>query len=354
MGRGSLIRYALRAFSLPPLLMTAVVSVLAAIAAAGGWFAITLDVILVTWTWSYTYTLIEHTAHGSPVPVLSVEMTNPWHEPRPLLQVVLFLGVASLVYWLWGRGDRELAAGIALAALVLAPASLAVLAVEGSPIRALWPPALIAVARGIGWRYLAILFAAGVAAVALVEIAPQLPRVLLYAFVQIVFYAFASVLGGALFERRHELGLEASDAPERAEARRDAAAERVRDRAADEVYSLARVNQRANALRALESALGPPPVDPAAYLWFRERASRWQERWVADWLTGELVARLIALGRRGEALHEVEGWWRQGGEFRPRAPRDLDVLKSVAADLGHAATRERLSQLEPAGSPASR
>ena len=94
-------------------------------------------------------------------------------------------------------------------------------------------------------------------------------------------------------------------------------------------------------------ALGPSPVDPQLVRWYRDHAARWEDRSIAERLTGELVGRLLALGQRGEALLEVESWWREGGEFKPGTARDLDVLKSVATELGHAAARERLSRQGP-------
>ena len=347
MQSGSLLKHALRAVSGPPLILTAVVSVLATIAGAAGWFGFALYGVLVSWVWAYTYTLIDYSAHGRPAPVLSIEMTNPWHEPRPLLQVVLLAAVGSFAYWLWSQGAEVAGVAVALAALALVPASLAVLAVEGHIGRAVWPPALLAVARGIGWRYLALVVATCLGAAAVAALAPHLPSILFYALVQIACYSFATALGGALYERRLHLGLEAWETPERDSARMSAADERRRDTAADEIYALARIGRRTDALRNLSAALGPAPVDPAVYRWYRDRAARWEDRSIAARLTGELVGRLLALGRRGEALLEVESWWRLGREFEPGTARDLDVLKSVAAELGHAATRERLSRQGP-------
>lgn len=349
----ALSRYALRALFGPPLILTLIVSILAMIASAAGWFGLALNGILVTWVWAYTYILIDYTAHGRPVPVLSIEMTNPWHEPRPLIQALLIALVASFAYWLWLHDARGAAVSIALVALALVPASLAVLAVDGSIARAVWPPALLAVARGVGWRYPMLVGAACLGAFAIATLASHVPSLVVYVAAQIACYAFASALGGALYERRLELGLEAWESPERRDAKRAVESDRQRDRAADEIYQLVRIGRHADALRLLGAALGPAPVDPEAIRWFRDRAARWEHRGLAERLTGELVARLLALGRRGEALLEVESWWRQGGEFKPCAARDLDVLKSVAAELGHAAARDRLSRQSPPASQAN-
>ena len=89
-------------------------------------------------------------------------------------------------------------------------------------------------------------------------------------------------------------------------------------------------------------ALGPELTERAAIAWLRDRALEWGEQRFADRLGEELVARLIALGRRGEALSEVEACWRRGGQYAPADYRDRDVLEGVARELSRDAARERL------------
>ena len=338
-----LLGYLLRPFSGPALLLTVVVCVLQIVARAAGLMGLPLDVLLVAWVWSYAYLLVDYTARGLPPPVLSVEMTNPLHEPRPLLQVVLIIAAGSFVWWLEQRGAHG--AAVAVGALMIAsfPASLALLAIDGSVARAIWPPALLAVVRGLGLSYLWLIGASLVVAALLVAGGIYLPAFLWYALVQLSLYALASALGGAVYERRAELGLEAWEAPERRAALVDAAELKERNYLVDEVYALVRVRDLPAAWRRLDAGLGSATAAPELYRWFRDRAARWEDRRIADRLTSELVARLIALGRRGEAVHEVEAWWSSGGRFASCTQRDLDVLKRAADELGHAPTRERLT-----------
>jgi hypothetical protein len=160
---------------------------------------------------------------------------------------------------------------------------------------------------------------------------------------QLCLFALASALGGAVYERRHELGLEAWEAPERRAALVDAAELRTRSHLVDEVYALVRVRDLPAAWRRLDAGLRSATAAPELYRWFRDRAAAWEDRRIADRLTSELVARLIALGRRGEAVHEVEAWWLGGGTFVSCTQRDLDVLKRAAGELGHPHTLERLA-----------
>lgn len=338
----------LRSLSVPfhgaPLVFVVVVSVLLWIGLAAGWPGLPLLILAASWTWTYAYLLIERTAHGLPPPVLSVEMANPWHEPRPLLQLVLCAAVASLVVALADRGAVALAALIAASGFVLLPASLAVLAIESHLGRAVWPPALYQVARGLGLYYVAVWLIAIMAGAIVLAVAPRVPRLASLAIGEFAVLTVAAALGGALYARRDELGLEVWESPEKHAAIADAALLKSRDAAMEEAYGLLRVRDIEGAWQRVRAAIGPAPVDPSSYRWCRDRASQWNDRRIADGLTTEMVARLIVLGRRGEALTEVESWWQNGGTYRAGTARDLDVLKSVATSLGRTSSVTRLQQ----------
>jgi hypothetical protein len=343
MGGPPMLRYLLRAFSGPPLLLTAVVCVLLVVARAAGLMGLPLDLVLVAWVWSYAYLLVDYTARGLPPPVLSIEMTNPLHEPRPLLQILLIIAASSFIWWLEQRGSHGAAVVVGVLMIALFPASLALLAIDGSVARAVWPPALLAVVRGLGFSYLWLIVATLAVTALLVAGSAYLAPFLWYGLVQLCLFALACVLGGAVYERRAELGLEAWEAPERQAALVDAAELKARNHLVDEVYALVRVRDLPAAWRCLDVGLGSATAAPELYRWYRDRTARWEDRRIADRLTSELVARLIALGRRGEAVHEVEAWWRIGGAFVSCTQRDLDVLKRAADELGHAHTLERLA-----------
>jgi len=351
MALATIVRYLLRPLAGPPLMFIVVVSVLLAAAAAAGLMGLPLLAILASWIWTYAYLLVDYTARGLPPPVLALEMVNPWHEPRPLLQLLVLLIAAGFAASLEKFGARPVAIAVAMVTVVSFPASLAILAVEGDLGRAVWPPALLAIARGLGLRYFLVCGVVIGSGWLVLTAAPHVPLVIAFALGQFATFSIATTLGGALYERRAELGLEAWESPERRAAGTDASATRARDRSVDEVYALLRVREVTAAWDRLRAALGTPPTDPDTYRWFRDRTARWEDRRIADRLNGELVARLIALGRRGEALLEVERWWQQGGEFRPVAQRDLDMLKRAAVELGRDASRERLLLVQVASGP---
>jgi len=346
---GSFLRGAARCLAAAPLTLVAVTTVLLTIGDAAGIVGIPLLLVAASWIWTYAYLLVVATAHGLPLPVLAIENANPWHEPRPLLQLALLAALASLAWWLDQRLGRWAAAAIGLLALLGLPASLALLAVEGEALRAASPLAIARVAAGLGLRYL-WLYVLGVAyAAALITLAGVLPRLALLAVGQLLLFSLCTALGAALYARRHELGFEAWQAPER-DAERDArAAARARDALAEELYGLIRARRPEVAWARATAWLEHAGRDPAQYRWLRDRALGWGEARFADRLGEELIARLVALGRRGEALEEVEACWRRGGRYQPGDFRDRDALEAAARALGRDATLERLRAEGDAG-----
>ena len=342
MGNDSFLRGAARAFTGAPLALTAVATAVLALGDAGGILGIPLLLLGASWVWTYVYLLVVATAHGQPLPVLAVEHANPWHEPRPLLQLVLLGTMASLAWWLREHVGTSLAVAVAALSLLGFPASLALLAVEGDAVRAASPLAMARVAVGLGSRYVALLALGTVYGVVAAALAAVLPRIALLAVGQMLLYSLATALGCGIHARRHELGLDAWQAPEREAERHARAAERDREALATELYGLIRARHPEVAWTRATAWLETAGRDPAAIRWLRDRALEWGEARFADRLGEELVARLIALGRRGEALAEVEACWRRGGGYSPTDYRDRDVLEGVARELRRDAALERL------------
>jgi hypothetical protein len=342
MGPDSFLRGATRAFAVAPLALVAVTTVLLAIGNAAGMLGIPMLLVAASWIWTYAYLLVAATAHGLPLPVLAVENANPWHEPRPLLQLALLATAGSLAWWLDQRVGRWAGVAIGLLTLLAFPGSLALLAIEGEAVRAASPPAIARVAAGLGARYLWLLALGAAYAALLAGLADALPRIAVLAVGQILLFSLSTALGAALYARRHVLGFDAWQAPER-DAERDArAAERERAALAEELYGLIRAGRPQVAWARATAWLGRAGREPAAYRWLRDRALSWNERRFADRLGDELVARLVALGRRGEALEEVEACWRRGGRYVHGDYRDRDALEAVAGELGRSASLERL------------
>lgn len=331
-----------RPFSGAPLVFVAVVTPLLWIAENAGILGLFLLIILASWIWVYAYLLVEALAHGLAVPVLSIEMANPWHQPRPFLHLLALGAVASAVGWLNHAAGPTAAAAAGLLAIAAFPASLALLAVDGELLMAFWPPAVLRVAIGLGARYLPIVVLGIAWAGGLWVASRSLPSIVCEALGQFALFTVASALGGALYERRHELGLDAFRSEEREAERATRVSAAGRDRMVDEIYGLLRARRPADAWTVAERwTAGEPELAPALR-WLRDRGLAWEERAWTTRLDTALVSALIAGGRRGEAVAEVEAAWRRDERCGPWSPAEVATLVRAAHELGRPAVAARL------------
>ncbi|MBS0373307.1 MAG: hypothetical protein JSR73_01895 [Proteobacteria bacterium] len=337
-----LLRGSLRALQGPGLLLVLVVTALDSLARAGGLIGLPLGIIASSWCFTYVYLVVEALARGKPVPLLAIEHANPAHEPRPLLLAALTLAAAGLIGWTADRWGTFAGAWATGAVLVAWPAAVALVAVEGHALRVLSPLALARVAHGLGARY--VLLAAGVllGAAAIASLAERLSFAAIVACTQVLAYGFAGALGAALHARRHELGLETWQSAERDAERLARADERERSEFTTGLYALVRTRRPDELWARAGGWLAAHGREPADFRWLRDRALAWGEPQLADRFTEELVVRLIALGRRGEAVDELAGCWKRGGQCLPAGGLDRDALLSTARALGRTALVERL------------
>jgi hypothetical protein len=327
----------------PPLVLVLVVTPLTVLAQSASMFGLPLLMILAGWIWSYTFLIVEALAEGLQVPVLSIERTNPWHEPRALVPPLLVLAVGWVATVPAGR-PQALVLIVAALLAALMPASLALLAAGCGLGRALWPPALVAVVLGLGTRYLGILLVGVIYTAALATLGRRMPALVLVAAGQLALYSFGSLLGRSLFRRREALGLDAIAAPERDHDRAAALSDREAEALATRIYGLLRVKRETEAWHDVETWLERKPADPTPCRWLRDRALAWSESRFADRLDGVLVMRLVAAGRLGEAVATVEACWSRGGTLASQSAPALAALIDAAARMGHESTAARLAQ----------
>ena len=326
----------------PPAWLVLVVTPLTLLGQWAGMAGVPLLAVLGGWVWTYTFLMAETTAHGLPPPVLSIERTNPWHEPRALVPLLVALCVGWGAATFFSHGNSPAGVALATAALLLTPASLAVLAIEDGLVRAFWPPALLRVAIGLGGRYPAIVALGASYVTVLALLAPRLPAILLIALAQFALFSFAALLGKSLYRRRDTLALDAWHSPEREERQATAAADRAAEAVATEIYGLLRVGRDLSAAAHADAWLSAVGRSPSACRWLRDRALLWNEPGLADHLDGVLVSRLIELGRRGEAIGTLESCWNRGGTLPTLTDLDAEALLAAAVRSGHDATVARL------------
>jgi hypothetical protein len=152
-----------------------------------------------------------------------------------------------------------------------------------------------------------------------------------------------SLLAGAIYERRDELGIDTYVSPERT-AERDRKEELRRDQTlATEAYGLMRAREHIKSWEMLQSWLKSHDHNPDAYLWLCDRVESWEDTRYITRLTEERVERLLVLKRTGAALDVVAERLNLDPTFRPKSAADtLSVAQLAARGGGKAAVARTL------------
>lgn len=326
--------------------MVIVFAVLLSLAAKAGLAGLPLAFILTSWFFKYAYILFDHTVRGvDEPPALDIQMVNPVNEQRPLAQLVILGLIYAAVKLAEVTGNPSLAAAIAIVAGVLLPASVAVLGLEGNIIKAVYPVALARMVIGLGRMYAVVL----VVIVCCVMAVAGLAKLELWLPLQTVIGLFAvlsvfSVLGGALYQRRDALGLEAWHSPERTAQRLRNQELRQSERAVDDAYGQIRVGAHTNAWQMLQTWLRSRGDAPEDYRWLCERVTTWSDPRYLTRLTQEYVDRLLVLKHYGEALEVVAHRLAVDQDFRPKsAATTLQIAQIAAAGGGARVARTLLA-----------
>ena len=307
------------------------------IAAKAGLFGLPLALILTSWFFKYAYILFDHTVRGfDEPPALDIQMLNPLDEQRPLAQVVILGLISAAVYFAQAKMGPTPARIIAVAAALFLPASVAILGLERNILKAAYPVAWVRMILGLGPMYALVLAIIGGYSLLIA----LLGRWELWLPVQIAIYMFCilsifSVLGGALYERRHELGLETWASPERTEELQRKHDLRNSEKAVTDAYGQMRVGSHTQAWQQLQSWLTSRGNAPDDYRWLCGRVAAWGDPRYITRLTEDYVDRLLALKRNGEALDVVARRLREDPAFRPKtAAATLQIARMAAAGGG--------------------
>jgi hypothetical protein len=299
---------------------------------------IPLALLVISWFFKYAYVLFDHTVRGfDEPPTLDIQMMNPVNEQRPLAQVAILGLIGYAVYLTQEHFGVAAAAGLAIACLLFLPASVAILGLESNILKAANPVYWFILVRGLGILYGAVL---------LVVLGYGLGLRLLWAFdlwlpieIGIGMFAVLSVfsfLGGALYERRHELNLDTWVSPERAAALETQQTLRESDQLVHEAYGLMRAGAHIKSFRMLEEWLKSRGYTPEDYRWLCERTASWDDPRYLTRLTEEFVSRLLVLKRSGEALDVVGERLTLDPTFRPKSAADTLSIAQLASRGGGA------------------
>ena len=301
-----------------------------------GLFGIALGALLVSWYFKYCFFLFDSVVRGvDEPPVLDILRLNPFGEWRP----VALLGITAVMAGLLMLADRGLGrpAGALLAILLAGalPASVAVLGLEGNLWYALSPVHVTRLIRGLGGWYLAVL---GVIA-AYAVLAYGWMQVISWPVVALLGPLFAilsvvSVLAGALYIRRDELGLEVWHSPEHQTAREAREAARQHARVLDAAFTQARLRAFAAAMQILTDWLASRNHSPDDYRWLCSRLETWTDRRYYTRMSQNLVDLLLRLQRNSEALDLVAERLRAAPAFRPSSAVTTLQIAQIAARGG--------------------
>lgn len=336
-------------------------ALLLGIAAKAGLLGIPLAAILVPWFFKYCFVTFDHVVRGfDEPPTLDIQMVNPLNEQRPLGQLAITLPSVAAVVWLMHTHALAAAGCVAIVTALLLPASIATLGLESNVLTAVSPLAWARVIVNLGPLYLLVL--AVIAAYSL--LLAEMRRLDLWLPLSLAIGMFAilsifSLLGGALYERRHRLGLETWHSPEQAAERGAQLRLRESEALVTEAYGQVRVGAHAKAWAQLQAWLDAQQHAPEQYRWLCDRVSSWHDTRYANRLTAEYIGRLLNLKRNGEALDAAAKRLRVDPGFRPTTAEATLKIAELAmrgggttgvarALVGDFATRFAADKLVPA------
>jgi hypothetical protein len=329
-----LLRYLIRPLEATTVMLIVLFTMGFEFALHGGIYGLIMGFLMLSWFFKYAYVLVDAAANGlEKPPVLSVEMLNPVDEQRPAAQVIICAGVGWLAYHLGG------AAGVAVAVigLLYLPVSIAVLGASSRALEAVNPLALTRTIIGLGAYYPLIL---GIIVVYAILIA-LVGRLDIWESVKLAFLLFCvlsifTTLGGALYERRHVLGLEPTHTPERKAERAEQERSRERHKALDEVYGEARGGNFMAARESLLRWLRSVDVD-----WLERdvrfifgQARTWQDEKAFVFVSRFLISYLIELGKTGTAVEIVDSVLERAPALKLGTASDTVKIANLARAAG--------------------
>ena len=192
---------------------------------------------------------------------------------------------------------------LTVVALLALPASIAVLGVEGNIFKAAYPVAWARVIIGLGPMYFLVLgVIRGYSLLTAILVRWELWLPLQIAIFMFCVLSIFSALGGALYERRHELGLEKWVSPERDQELKDARELRQSHAEVTEAYGKMRVGSHIECWQQLQDWLSKRGHGAADYRWLCDRVASWGDPRYITRLSQDYLERLLQLKRTGEAV----------------------------------------------------
>ena len=336
------VRFIAMPLSMAPLLVVIVFGALLWLSAKASLLGIPLGLLLLTGLFNYTFALFDSVVDGVEPPVLSIEMMNPVSGTRSLVLlafvILVFFVSQAGAYWF----GPWLAALLSLGAAALLPAMLATQSITGSTLQAVNPRTALGLIARIGSDYVLLV----VAIVALTLIgsfiaSTSLPLLLRIAACMYLWLATFCLMGGLIRAHADDIGVEHAWEPETVDTDDGSHQMRARAQLVDRIYAEWRGGSHQNAWQTVMTEIGQG--DPVRQMeWLYEEIARWPDPRLANRLARELLPRLLAARRNGEALDLVRSRMKTDADFRPVASADLLQLAGLARDAGDRPTARAL------------
>jgi len=341
-------RYGLRPFHSSPLILV-VVFTLGLTFSVGSLFGLPLTFILVSWFAKYCFVLLDSVVAGDEeAPVLSVEMVNPVSEQRPLAQVALVSLGVMLIAGIERYMGQAFALLMTIALLFALPASIAVMGVTGNPLRAAWPPSLIELIKGLQLDYLWLVIATVCfAGLVYISAGHGMPTWVLIALTMLCFLITFSLIGGAVFEHRAELGIATRTRKERLSERDRQDHDRARRVVLDDAYAQLRLRRSLDSWQAIDKWLAPhrgQASERAEYLEVLFAVSQWDDPVIGDKLANEYIAILLTKRETGAAIEVAERRFASNPRFRVSPSTQAQRLAELAGLAGKRSLKRRLEE----------
>ena len=307
-----------------------------------GFYGALVILLLTSWFFKYAYVLLDSVANGrKDTPVMSVEMLNPVDEQRPLAQLIICAVFA------WGAYKVGGTAGIVLGCVgvLYLPVSVAVLGASSRALDAVNPVALTRTIIGLGPYYFAVMGVVLLYSLLLFALVrADLPLSVRIAASLFLILSLFSGLGSAIFERRHRLGYEATDAPERLAERAERERSQERARALDLAYGAARSGNFADGSQTLLQWLrehDAVDMERDARFFF-EQARQWQDDKAFVFVSRFLVSKMLESGKTGTVVDIADGVLQRAPQLKLGTSSDTLKIAQLARAAGRRALTVRI------------
>jgi hypothetical protein len=322
-------------------------------------FVVSLSAIylMLVWLTNYALHLLDDAANGvREARTASIEMMqNPFLDSRTWVHPLLAVALIFMHYLRpqWPQWPTL------TAAVLLFPASIGACGMSSHARDALNPAMMLRVVRGLGAWYVALVLVVAGCAVLGALLARWLSLgVVLFASLQLLILLVYAAIGGALYERRLELGFEPRISPERAAERIESERLAQRQHFIDGLYKDLRVREAQRAVSSARQWLGAArPAELAVDLHAILAAGRnWAEPREYPRLLQGLLTVLREMRQPGLACTVAEAGLTVTPAFAPAQEDDAIALVGYALDTGRRRTATRLlenylKRLEPGSEP---